>query len=298
MNIAYLISAHTDAPQLKRLIEALHPDAHYFIHIDQKSNMDEFFPFISGDNIHFIPARIDVRWGTMLEVHYQMALLRAAVLYPIHFDRIFFLSGMDYPLWSTSQITKYLESQKGKELLQGYCMDTNLLNDQQRELYSTERPLKQNERWGILLRKAKHFFGIRKPLHFRVKGRRWKLYKGSAWWCVSQELASHLLDYFDHYPAVQKYFVNSFCPAETLIQTIAFNCPQWANRCILTKGPYPGLDALTPLHFIDYNPVIKILDESDYTRLIESGKMFCRKVVSGKSDELVALIEAHKKQNL
>ena len=27
MNIAYLISAHTDAPQLKRLIEALHPDA-------------------------------------------------------------------------------------------------------------------------------------------------------------------------------------------------------------------------------------------------------------------------------
>ena len=70
------------------------------------------------------------------------------------------------------------------------------------------------------------------------------------------------------------------------------------NRCILTKGPYPGLDALTPLHFIDYNPVIKILDESDYTRLIESGKMFCRKVVSGKSDELVALIEAHKKQNL
>ena len=74
MNIAYLISAHTDAPQLKRLIEALHPDAHYFIHIDQKSNMDEFFPFISGDNIHFIPARIDVRWGTMLEVHYQMAL--------------------------------------------------------------------------------------------------------------------------------------------------------------------------------------------------------------------------------
>ena len=34
MNIAYLISAHTDAPQLQRLVEALHPDAHFFIHLD------------------------------------------------------------------------------------------------------------------------------------------------------------------------------------------------------------------------------------------------------------------------
>ncbi len=294
MNIAYLISAHTDAPQLKRLIDALHPDAHYFIHIDLKSDLSEFTSLISGDNIHFIPGRIDVRWGTMVEVHYQMALLRAAVLYPDHFDHIFFLSGMDYPLWTPGQITAYLEQQQGKEILQGYCMDTNQLTDQQRELYTTERPFKQNRRWGILLRRVKRFFGVRKSLHFRVKGRRWKLYKGSAWWCISQELAAHLLDYFDHYPSVQKYFANSFCPAETFIQTVAFNCPQWASRCILTKGPYPGLDALTPLHFIDYNPVIKVLDESDFERVIESGKMFCRKVVSSQSDALVAKIEAHK----
>ena len=33
------------------------------------------------------------------------------------------------------------------------------------------------------------------------------------------------------------------------------------------------------------------MDETDYPRLAESGKMFCRKVVSGKSDELVRLLE-------
>ena len=42
MNIAYLISAHTDAPQLKRLIEALHSDAEFFIHIDSKSDLSAF----------------------------------------------------------------------------------------------------------------------------------------------------------------------------------------------------------------------------------------------------------------
>ena len=33
------------------------------------------------------------------------------------------------------------------------------------------------------------------------------------------------------------------------------------------------------------------MDETDYPRLMESGKMFCRKVISGKSDELVRLLE-------
>ena len=37
MNIAYLISAHTDPQQLKRLIAALHPEAEYFVHIARNS---------------------------------------------------------------------------------------------------------------------------------------------------------------------------------------------------------------------------------------------------------------------
>ena len=72
MNIAYLISAHTDAPQLKRLVEALHPDAHFFIHIDKKSDITPFTSLLQGDNIHFLTNRVNVRWGTILEVKYQM----------------------------------------------------------------------------------------------------------------------------------------------------------------------------------------------------------------------------------
>jgi hypothetical protein len=75
-----------------------------------------------------------------------------------------------------------------------------------------------------------------------------------------------------------------------MIQTIAFNTPQWAAKCLLWEGEYPGLAALTPLHFIIYDPIIKIMDESDYDTLINSGKMFTRKLVSGKSDRLVKLL--------
>ena len=64
MHIAYLISAHTDAPQLKRLIDALHPQAEFFVHIDSKSDLEEFTRLIKSPRVHFIPQRVDVMWGT------------------------------------------------------------------------------------------------------------------------------------------------------------------------------------------------------------------------------------------
>lgn len=291
MQIAYLISAHTDAPQLKRLIDALHPKAEFFVHIDKKSNIDDFTHLIKGTNVHFIPQRVDVVWGTMLEVEYQMKLIQAAVAFPTHFDYIFFLSGMDYPLWSNARITSWLEQQQGREILQGYCMDQPTLSPSQRETYTVARPFSRMRKWAKLLRIFRKAIGRRKPLSFQMDGNTWQLYKGSAWWCISEDLAAHILHFYEHKSEIRQYFSNSFGPAETLIQTIAFNTPKFRSRCILTEGEYPGLAKLTPLHFIDYDPVIKILDKTDYPRLMESGKMFCRKVVSGRSDTLVQALK-------
>ena len=290
-NIAFLISAHTDAPQLKRLIEALPADADFFVHIDAKSDITPFTLLIKSDNVHFLVNRVDVRWGTMREVEYQMRLLCAAVEFPRHFDRIFFLSGMDYPLWTPEQIVAWLSAQGEREILQGVCLDSPDINALQHEMYTVARPFYESVKLSILARKILRLTGYRKKLHFTVDGAEWRLYKGSAWWCISQELALHLLDVYYNKPEVSRYFRNSFCPAETLIQTIAFNSPRWASRCILTEGAYPGLAALTPLHFIDYEPVIQIMTEADLPRLRQSGKMFCRKVVSGKSDKLVEILK-------
>ncbi len=291
MNIAYLISAHTDAPQLKRLVGALHADADFYIHIDRKSNIKTFSSLITAPNVHFITDRVDVRWGTMREVEYQMNLIRAAVRAERHYDRIFFLSGMDYPLWSNERIVRWLEDCGEKEILQGICMDTPLLCAQQREMYTVARPFFKHQKLGIAVRRLLRLTGYRKPLRFTKEGKEWKLYKGSAWWCITEELAAHVLQVYEESEEVNRYFRNSFCPAETLIQTIVFNSPLFAPRCILTEGAYPGLPALTPLHFIDYEPVIQIMELKDFKRLQESDKMFCRKVISGRSDELVEKIE-------
>ncbi|MBQ6965186.1 MAG: conjugal transfer protein [Bacteroidaceae bacterium] len=299
MNIAYLISAHTDAPQLKRLVEALHPDAHFFVHIDKKSDIAPFTSLLQRDNVHFLSDRVDVRWGTILEVEYQMALMKAAIDFPVRFDRIFFLSGMDYPLWSNEHITSWLKAQGEKEILCGICMDTDVTNSQQRELYQFSRPFfqigglsnKGNQRLSILCRKVKRALGMKKSLSFGVEGKKWSLYKGSAWWCISQDLASYIYIMYREKPEIRRYFVDSFGQAETVIQTIAFNSPAWASKCLRYRGEYPGLATLTPLHFIIYEPVIKVMDETDYDTLMASGRMFTRKLVSGKSDRLVERLE-------
>lgn len=229
-----------------------------------------------------------------------MALIKAVIEHPITFNRIFFLSGMDYPLWSNAHITEWLEKQGDKEILSGICMDTPLLSKQQHDLYSQARPFfhfgwlsnKSNERLSIACRKIKASLGMRKPLSFQVGDQLWHLYKGSAWWCISQQLATYIYQTYMNEPAIRHYFIDSFGQAETLIQTIAFNTPEWASRCILHEGKYPGLAALTPLHYILYEPVIKVMDETDHTTLMASGKMFARKFISGKSDKLVEILES------
>lgn len=307
MNIAYLISAHTDAPQLARLIRALHPDAEFFVHIDKKSDIRPFKEAIRAKNVHFIEEkdenseyigqRIDVRWGTLIEVEYQMELIKAAIFHPRHFDRIFFLSGMDYPLWSNARICQWLEEQGDREILQGICMDTPHIQGQQRELYTRSRPLfrlfsnKWNQRLSILCRKLLTAVGYRKRLSFKVQGDTWHLYKGSAWWCISEELAKFVLLNYSQHPEIERYFRDSFGQAETLIQTIAFNSAEWAPKCMLSEGPYPGLDALTPLHYIVYEPVIKVMDATDFRALMQSGKMFARKFRSGESEKVIGMID-------
>lgn len=297
MNIAYLISAHTDAPQLARLVNALHPDAHYFIHIDRKSDIRPFRKRLPRGNVHLVWDRTDVRWGTLLEVDYQMALLEAAVSHPHYFDRIFFLSGMDYPLWSNRRITEWLTAQGDREILQGINMNTPHIAEQQRNLYRHSRPLFQllgnrwDQRLSIVCRKLLAAVGYRKRLSLTVGSEQWNLYKGSAWWCISQELADHVLQTYQSRPEIRRYFRDSFGQAETVVQTIAFNTPEWADRCMLTEGEYPGLDALTPLHYIVYKPVIRVMTAEDWPALASCGRMFARKFRTGVSDEVLDRID-------
>lgn len=295
MRLAFLISAHTDPLHLDRLIKSLPEESDFFIHVDAKSDLKIFEDRIRDDRVKFVLPRINVTWGSIKQVEYQMVLIKSALESQNNYDYFVSMSGLDYPVWSNNKITNYFTTNKGKEYIQGICM-TNQGKDAR--LYRQYRLLSQKpwamgslgSKFRVALRHIISFAGIVKPLTFKADGKEYQLYKGSSWWAITPDLAEYALKTWNSNSQYVRYFKTSFGPDETFIQTLAFNS-SFADRCILTKGNMPDFDNLTPLTYIYYHPIIKILNEEDYDTIINSGKMFCRKTITGKSDKLLNLID-------
>lgn len=292
MKIAFLISAHTDAKQLHRLVDALPDGSQKYIHIDAKSNIQQFEQELAtAQGVHFLKHRVNVVWGSFNEVEYQMELIREALTCTP--DYLITISGMDYPVWSKQRITDYLSSLNHRNILMGIRMmpDDRATRLYQEFRFMNTRPWKNGgagSKMRVAIRKIIAAMGIKKPLYVVCDGKRYDMYKGAAWWAITSELATEVLKQWDNNKDLKRYFSTSFCPAETFVQTVAFNS-EYKDKCMLVEGKYTILAALTPMTFIDYNPTIKLLDETDYDRIVESGKMFCRKIVSGTSDKLVEM---------
>lgn len=300
MTLAFLISAHTDPEHLRRLILSLPSGSRFHVHIDRKADIAPFVRLL-GENpsVTFLERRTDVVWGSINEVEYQMELLRSALDDSVRPDYLISMSGMDYPLWDNSRMERFFSEAAGREFLQGISMEGQ---GRHADIYAEYRlfgdrrlaPGSLGSRMRVAARKVLKAVGVKKPLTFRAGGRRYTLYKGAAWWAITPRLAAAALTAWDTDKALRRYFSTSFCPAETFLQTFAFSSSEFAPRCILSEGRYTSLAALTPLTYIDYNPVIKILTEEDFPALVASGKMFCRKTVTGRSDRLMDMIDARR----
>lgn len=299
MKLSFLISAHTDAPHLRHLIESLPEGSEFFVHIDAKSDITPFIKELSRPDVHFISHRVNVVWGSINEVEYQMEMVREALRCSP--DYLITLSGMDYPVWSNKKIMDYFHSLNGCNVLQGLRItlsDPKNVNYREFRLLSTRQWRKgsMGSKFRVAMRKTASMLGIKKALSIKARGKHYDLYKGAAWWAITPQLAVKALYEWDENKKLRRYFSTSFCPAETFLQTVAFNS-SFSDTCILTEGQFTTLQALTPLTFIDYSNGVLILNANDYDRIVASGKMFCRKTITGESDALMDMIDKKRKEN-
>ena len=286
MTLAFLISA--------RLVKSLPEDAGFFIHVDLKTDLTPFLPLAEDPRVHLLRRRINVVWGSIRQVEYQMELIREA-LSTGPFHRLIAISGLDYPLWSNARIVEFFSHLGDRELLQGIRMthQGTAAANYRRYRWLNAHPWKPGtmaNQLRVALQWLIYGAGFRKPLSFRSQGVEYHLHKGASWWGISGELAAYVLHEWDTNKRLVNYFSTAFCPDETFIQTVAFNS-RFASRCLLQEGRYTSLAALTPLTYIDYDPVIKVLTEEDWPVLQQSGKMFCRKTMTGTSDALLDRID-------
>ena len=226
---AFLIIAHNNWGQLKKLIECLDSQTHdIFVHVDKKSkDFDEsyFIDSVTKSSLRFY-REFTVYWGGFSQVQVEMFLLEQA--YIEGYDYYHIISGVDLPLKNNKEIDLFFEENKGKEFI---LYDNNILEDNpeisRRTKYyhflqNYRRRYTENwknsfftfcERVSLVLQ---IIFGVN-----RVKNLDWQIKYGSNWVSKTNELVKTILE---HEEKITSIFQYTNCADELFIQTIAYNC--------------------------------------------------------------------------
>lgn len=302
-NLAFMILAHTDFDQLIRLCEKLVDYGDIYIHVDKRTDDDyvsRLHTYISTTNvshvIKLINHRINVTWGGYSQVRAIMTLVEATLYGSKRkYDRVFLISGLCYPLSSPEKMRRYCEENQYQEYLSAINITQGDDMRQKRRviLYLFFRdinlPHKSFIRKGIiggsrLLLRCLHF---RKRPYLIVNNTRWDVYKSAEWVGLTDVCWRYVYDQLKQYNEIRNYFQTSYAPDELVIATIVMNS-EFGRQAHLSRSR--RLEDLSMLHYLRYTDHIWTYDEKDFEKLINSGKPFVRKLMSGKSEKLIEMI--------
>jgi len=117
VKMAYLVLAHHDPIHLERLVKSIDYNAHIFIHLDQKTNIDSYIHIADMKSVDFIPERIKVYWGGVSMVKAILNLIKTALASKENFSHLVLLSGSDYPIKPVSTFYDFLKSNPDRQFI-------------------------------------------------------------------------------------------------------------------------------------------------------------------------------------
>lgn len=229
MKHAFLIIAHNNWWQLKKLIECLDSDTHdIYVHVDKKSkDFDEsyFRNSATKSSLKFY-REFEVYWGGFSQVQVEMFLLKQAC--SNGYDYYHIISGADLPLKSNEEIDSFFEKNKGKKfiLYDEEALKGNPEISRRAKYYH----FLQNYRRRYAEKWKNSFFTFCERISLvlqivfgvnRVKNLDWQIKYGSQWVSITDELVKVILANEEKITSV---FLYTNCADELFIQTIAFNC--------------------------------------------------------------------------
>lgn len=302
--IAYLIQAHADPENLKRLINALDDHDDFFIHIDKKSNIEPFFQLLQErNNVFFIDGsdRIKVYWGGFSQVRATLNLIEKCLIQNKINDsdylKVILISGADYPIKSKQELKDYLVDFKEVNFIRGmnvteantkkynYCLRNYLFFDF----------FLINQKITRVFRKIINILGsslFKKANYVLVNnGNKMNVFHGSSWWALNTDVVEYIHAYSKNNDNLKKYFRYSLASDEKYFHTIFFNSDFSKTNIYKGSEPYiPATYAFSNLHIIDPS-LSKWFDERDLKSIKESDRFFVRKVSTKNSKTLLDLID-------
>ena len=124
---AYLILAHKNFGQLRKLVELLDdPRNDIFIHVDGRADFDPAgWDKVCGYSaLKFLEHRYMVHWGGVSIMRSELALLKEAASHG-HYAYYHLLSGMDLPIKDQDTVHAFFERNSGSEFLNLWRMRKN-----------------------------------------------------------------------------------------------------------------------------------------------------------------------------
>ncbi|MBN1321077.1 MAG: hypothetical protein JXA87_09575 [Thermoleophilia bacterium] len=239
MRIAYVILAHKQPQQLRRLAARLDaPGVSFFVHVDRRVGAAAFQQFVgaleSFENVRFVRRRVS-RWGEFGLVRATLEGIAEALRQEPPVDYVVFLTGQDYPIKSRAFIDEFFERSRGRSFLDYDPVPSEryaeagprlerwyvhllgrdfLLPDRRRGLELLRSP----RRWPVFL--VSCFLPRRRP---PLKG--YKPFTGSAYWALSRACAGYVDDFARRERSFVRHFKSVWVPDELFFQTMLLNSP-------------------------------------------------------------------------
>jgi hypothetical protein len=282
MKIAYLITAFNNYELLEKLIKALDDsEVGFFIHIDKKSIMPKN---IWGNKKIFFVKRIKVWWGGWSHQQAIINLMNEAC--KNKFDYYVLCSGTDYPIRPNTflynkleeggeyiNVVKGFQSHKPESRIKFYyfdCFDRRKTSSRKTRFFLTLEKLLQK----II---TKHNYPFAEIFH------------GSTWWALSDNCVAYILTFIKNNPKYVNFYKTSWCPEESLIQTIIGNS-EFSYKCrgnltYTDWSTYPAPAMINNGHLIQFTNNLEF--ESSYGKY---SPFFARKF-SDKSLYIIDQIE-------
>ena len=266
--IAILLFTHKNLDQTRRLINTLkHEEVDIYLHIDKKCSITEDFSDVCLLNRH------DIRWGGNSQVKAMLDCLREIKMTEKKYEHYIFMSGQDYLISPISEIVKFLSDNKDKNFLEFHDVTDINIKNRYLEYHTGKRYL------DALLRrvmpKRKLFNDI-------------KVYFGSSWWFLTDEVIDYVISVYDSKYHGKLYMTS--CIDEVLFQTILMNSKfkdfivNDNKRYIDWSDHKKGLNEGNP----------NILKSQNFEEIIKSGKFIARKFDINVDNKILDMLDKYR----
>ena len=270
MKHAYLIMAHNNFYNLRKLIEALDDESNdIYIHINKRVHdfNQEEWTFIAQKSQVIFVERIKVEYCEYSQLLAVLMLLSTATRE--YHDYYHLMSGSDLPIKSNEIINDFFCTNRGKEFI-GFAKYYNTENICQKN-YLVKYHRYTNKYIAFAANKMRRFLiQVQKIFGYNIATRyTGTIKKGCDWYSVTHAAAEYLIL---QEPQFRRLFEKSFCPTEFFAQTLLYNSDFRQNIYCLDN------ENTGSQRYIDWERGTPyVFKKEDQERIEKSPMMFARK---------------------